>query len=457
MYIPKVIGRRSVSLIFPLLILSGLLAACSTPSVRLEKGDVSTSKIVKLKDLEKQETVNRVRAAVQKAEDLFAKAIDENVADYAPRHFDDVQRDVAELRDMYKDYDPNDTSFFGGPDEDDLFKQSGVVTNGLNNLFALKTMIASYMGDIIADKKYLDKLVISEFRDEYNDILDDIKSLMRDIESDESVKGYDDERFALSQRMRKLEVKLVKTRVMKTPLQAFHQLNSGKIPKSYNDAKLSLDTLAHQIEMHPRDNDVIETAQLAAMKMIKRAISISGEVDWIRGLARRDQEDIVLKYHSGLGHINKGILNADHSDLPFNEQVYAIKEAILIQQKKLLAESKQATTNELTAAFENEKASAISAALQTQKQAFEERLDVQKTSYLTQVSELQAENETLRNNLAEKEKPPEAGAQPVVTDEAPAENGNAENSAAETTPSEPASEPPADTPEENTSNDGATN
>ncbi len=421
--------------------LSGiLLSGCLPPKTSSIKADTtkagrSTSSAaatssVNDDDSDRQAAAQKIQALMQLVEARFEEAKEINLAFYSPQNFQRAAIEIKLLQDLYKEYDPKATGFlgFGGAKsaEEDLNEQAaktlGLIDKGLQN----QALVETHLEKLMVDKVYLDPLKKYRFQGEYDAISNDINTLIRNMERYEKFDGLEADRDRISKKLFLHEVHITKAAILDGDglLKSLRAIRSERVPKSYKQAKDDLRALEAFIEQTPRDSDGIETRRLRATRSIQRAASVQKEVDWVRKQPLTQTEQVVLRYHDSLSQLAAARQVDGFVQLPFNERIQALQQALAKRQTEQELELSQTLDADKQALLDEQKRQAVATALKEQQQKHKDEIAQLKQEH-KQTSLLQQQTHgyqimQLQQQL-DRKAAPSTVAQPAMPPAAPAQ------------------------------------
>jgi len=266
-----------------------------------------------------KDTVNSV---VDGAIQAFNAAESNDVARYSQIYFPDAKKDLAKLKEMHKEFNPNKSGIFdSGYSLEQIKEQASSLTQNVKKSEKTKQLITTDLKEVIDNQNYIETLDLSKFESKYKSLQSDVKRLFKDLERAGQFQGMEGDRLQVLNDLRAFEVSVIKEKYYNHPQNELEGLPESTLPVTYSEAQKRLNTLSKTIESTPRAMETIELREKEALKALTRAKNTLKEINWIDENTSKGLEHIVLRYHKPMDRAFPDVLKEDHSELIFEDQV----------------------------------------------------------------------------------------------------------------------------------------
>ncbi|MDX2320611.1 MAG: hypothetical protein QNK26_08440 [Moritella sp.] len=274
------------------------------------------------------EDMNAVNAAMNAVEILYQRGNTEDLAYYAPVHFNLALNKRDELLTMYENYTPSGGSWFSNTGSEDIEAGTAVFVQRMNQSFQAKLMTEPLLAIIRDHDEFIQNVDIDGFEAPLDKLRKSTSQFAGLIESRGTGLGLEHQKVKLERDYKALEVDMIKRKVLRLPTNEFNLLDQDLVPESYSRALNRLYRLERLIEKNPRDNTAIQQQLSHAYNQIKQATSIAKEVVWVKSRIETSAERVVIKYRDHLSSLNSYLGTEELTALDFQSQVSGIKDAV---------------------------------------------------------------------------------------------------------------------------------
>lgn len=274
------------------------------------------------------EEMNAVNAAMNAVEILYQRGNREDLAYYAPVHFNLALKKRDELLTMYENYTPSGGSWFSNSGSEDIETESDVFVQRMNKAFQAKLITEPLLAVIRDHDEFIQNVDIDGFESPLEKLRNATTQFAGLIESRGTGLGLEHQKVKLERDYKALEVDMIKRKVLRLPTNEFNLLDQDLVPESYNRALSSLYSLERLIEKDPRDNTAIQKQLTKSFNQIKQATSIAKEVVWVKTRIETSAERVVINYRDHLSSLNRYLGTEELTALDFQSQVSGIKDAV---------------------------------------------------------------------------------------------------------------------------------
>lgn len=265
---------------------------------------------------------DKASTLVSSAQKAFQTAENDQVSLYSQIYFPQAKKELAKLKEMHKEFNPNKSGLFAsGYSLDELKEQANLVNQNTQKSEKTKQLITLNLKDVIDNQTYIEDLDLSKFESKYKSLQSDVKRLFKDVEKAGQFQGLENDRLKVLNDLRAFEVSVIKEKYYNNPQKELEELPESTLPVTYIEAQKRLTTLSKTIEATPRAMDTIELRQKEALKALTRAQNILKEINWIDENTSKGLEHIVLRYRKPMDRAFPDVLKEDHSELLFEDQV----------------------------------------------------------------------------------------------------------------------------------------
>lgn len=265
---------------------------------------------------------DQVGSIVDSAIEKFKAAEQDQVAIYSQLFFQKAEKDIAKLKDMQKEFNPEKSGLFdSGYSLKDIQEQATEANNNTQKAVKTKQLIITHLKEILDNQQYIEGLDLSKFEPEYKGLQSDVKRLFKDLETTGQFQGLEDDKLKVLNDLRAFEVSVIREKYYSHPQKELDELPEDTLPVTYKEAQKRLTTLSNTIQSTPRAMETIELRQKEALKALARAQNTLKEINWIDENTNKGLEHVVLRYHKPMDRAFPNILKEDHSELIFEDQV----------------------------------------------------------------------------------------------------------------------------------------
>ena len=333
-------------------IISLTLAGCSTLErlANAPLNGINSTNSISLNASESAEA-KAVNAAMNAVEELYQRALSQELGYYAPLNFTAAEQQHRKLLALYEDYDPAGSSWFSNSGSDEIQATAELLIQRINRAFQAKVITEPQLQVIRDHDLFIAGLDSDEFSSRLAKITKATQQFIGQIESKGTVIGLEHKQAKLERDYKTLERDIVKRNITRLPTAEFNLLEQDIAPESYKRALHELYRLERLIEKDPRDSGAIEQQLNISYNYIKQAESITQEVIWVKARIQTSAERVVLNYRNHLNLLNQFLGTEDLMTLDFQSQVRGIQDAIaarLSQRNQLNSQNERQLRRQIT-------------------------------------------------------------------------------------------------------------